>query len=102
MLRRALAGERAIGYSEPPLYPHPMEEVLGQAFLDLRRWTDAEAMFGTALTRDPGSGRALFGLAQAQEGAGRSDLAHATLEKFRVAWARADPDELRLRAVEQR
>ncbi len=97
MLRRALAGEAAVGYSEPPLYPHPMEEVVGQAFLDLRRWTDAEAMFERALTRDPGSGRALFGLAQAQEGAGRPDQAHATFEAFRAAWAQADPDELRLR-----
>jgi tetratricopeptide (TPR) repeat protein len=94
MLRKALDGERAIGYSEPPLYPQPMEEVLGQAFLDLRRWTDAEAMFEAALARDPGSGRALFGLARAQEGAGRVDQAHATLDKFRAAWAQADDGEL--------
>ena len=92
MLRRALEREKAIGYSEPPLYPHPMEEVVGRALLDLHRWAEAEAMFEAALTRDPGSGRALYGLAMAQEGGGHGDQARFTFVKFRAAWTRADPD----------
>jgi tetratricopeptide (TPR) repeat protein len=92
LLHRALDREKAIGYSEPPLYPHPMEEVLGQALLDLHRWQEAEAMFDAALTRDPGSGRALFGLAKAREGAGQADAARDAYSRFRVAWARADSD----------
>jgi len=92
MLRKALDREKAIGYSEPSLYPHPMEEVLGRALLDLHRWADAETMFEAALTRDPGSGRALYGLALAQEGGGHADRARITLEKFHAAWAHADPD----------
>jgi tetratricopeptide (TPR) repeat protein len=98
LLRKALEREKAIGYSEPPLYPHPMEEVLGRALLDLRRWADAGAMFDAALTRDPGSGRALYGLAKAQEGAGRADLARATLDRFQAAWAHADRDLPEMRA----
>lgn len=92
LLHRALDREKAIGYSEPPLYPHPIEEVLGQVFLDLQRWPDAEAMFAAAARRDPGSGRALFGLAQAEERAGQLDQARETFAKFRTAWAQADPD----------
>ncbi|HEX6464021.1 MAG TPA: tetratricopeptide repeat protein [Vicinamibacterales bacterium] len=92
LLRRALDREKAIGYSEPPLYLHPMEEVLGQVLLDLRRWSDAEAMFGAALVRDPGSGRALFGLAKAQEGAGHVEIARESYSRFRTAWAEADRD----------
>jgi tetratricopeptide (TPR) repeat protein len=97
LLRKALDREHAIGYSEPPLYPHPMEEVLGQALLDLGRWAEAGAVFEAAVIRDPGSGRALYGLARAQEGSGRSDLARATFDRFKAAWALADPDELRRR-----
>jgi len=92
LLRKALDREKAIGYSEPPLYPHPIEEVLGRALLDLGRWTDAEAMFNAALTRDPGSGRALYGLARAQQGMGQGDQARYTFVKFRTAWTHADPD----------
>jgi tetratricopeptide (TPR) repeat protein len=91
-LRKALDREKAIGYSEPPLYPHPMEEVVGQTLLGLRRWADAESMFDAALIRDPGSGRALYGLAMAQQRAGHADQARATLAKFRAAWAHADAD----------
>jgi tetratricopeptide (TPR) repeat protein len=92
LLHRALDREKAIGYSEPPLYPHPMEEVIGQALLDLHRWQEAEAMFDAALARDPGSGRALFGLAKAREGAGRADAARDAYSRFRAAWAQADSD----------
>jgi tetratricopeptide (TPR) repeat protein len=97
LLGRARARETAIGYAEPPLYPHPIEEVLGTALLDLQRWPDAEAMFEAALARDPGSGRALHGLAKAREGAGRLDAARETYQKFRAAWANADPDLPELR-----
>jgi tetratricopeptide (TPR) repeat protein len=92
LLHRALDREKAIGYSEPPLYPHPMEEVIGQALLDLHRWQEAGAMFDAALARDPGSGRALFGLAKAREGAGQADAARDAYSRFRAAWAQADSD----------
>ena len=92
LLRRARDREAAIGYAEPPLYPHPMEEVLGRVLLDLHRWSEAEATFAAALSRDPGSGRALYGLAKAQEGAGHPDAARETYRRFRNAWATADAD----------
>jgi tetratricopeptide (TPR) repeat protein len=91
-LRHALEEEIKVGYSEPPLYPHPMEEVLGQALLTMNRWPEAEAVFGAALARDPGSGRALFGLVQALEREGKRSEARVTYLQFLKAWARADND----------
>jgi len=49
LLGRALVAEINVGYSEPPLYPHPMEEVLGQTLLELDRWAEAEKMFRAAM-----------------------------------------------------
>jgi len=92
MLHRALDRETRIGYSEPPLYPHPMQEVLGQALLDLKRWPDAAAMFEAALERDPGSGRALFGVMEALQQQGRDAEARRAYLEFRTAWAHADAD----------
>jgi hypothetical protein len=91
-LRHALEEEIKVGYSEPPLYPHPVEEVLGQALLTMNRWPEAEAVFGAALARDLGSGRALFGLMQALEREGKRSEARVTYLQFVKAWARADDD----------
>jgi hypothetical protein len=49
-------------------------------------------MFGAALKRDPGSGRALFGLMEALQGDGKRTEARQTYLQFVKAWARADSD----------
>jgi tetratricopeptide (TPR) repeat protein len=92
LLHRALEQEQKIGYSEPPLYPHPMEEVLGQTLLNLGRWSEAETMFDAAIERDHGSRRALFGLMQALQREGKGTKARETYLQFVKAWARADSD----------
>jgi tetratricopeptide (TPR) repeat protein len=92
LLRQALKQDSKIGYSEPPLYPHPMEEVLGQTLLTMSRWSEAEAMYGAALKRDMGSGRALFGLMQALQGAGKRAQARRAYLQFVGSWAHADAD----------
>jgi tetratricopeptide (TPR) repeat protein len=92
LLHRALQQENKIGYSEPSLYPHPMEEVIGQTLLSMNRWSEAEAMFEAALARDLGSGRALFGLMQALQGAGKKPEAHQAYLQFVSSWAHADSD----------
>lgn len=101
-LREGIEEEIKLGYSEPPLYPQPMEEAAGKVALELKRWAEAEEFFRAAIERDPGSGRALLGLAEAERGAGKSDAARETYARFLKAWARADEDlpELR-RAKEQ-
>jgi len=92
LLREGIEQELKLGYSEPLLYPHPMEEVAGKISVELKRWKEAEEFFRAAIERDPGSGRALFGLMQAQQGAGKASEAQATYTKFVKAWAKADTD----------
>lgn len=91
-LREAIEEEIKLGYSEPPLYPQPMEEAAGKVALELRRWVEAEEFFRAAIERDPGSGRALLGLSEAERGQGRDAAARETYARFLKAWARADAD----------
>ncbi len=102
LLREAIEEEIKLGYSEPPLYPQPMEEVAGKVCLELKRWKEAEEFFRAALERDPGSGRAYFGLLQAQQGAGKQDEARETYAKFLKAWAKADEDLPEVRAAKEK
>lgn len=92
LLRDALEEELKLGYSEPSLYPQPMEEVAGKVCLELKRWKEAEEFFRAALERDPGSGRAYFGLMQAQQNSGKQTEARETYTKFIKAWKQADED----------
>lgn len=92
LIREAIEAEINLGYSEPPLYPQPMEEVAGKLALELKRYTEAEAFFRAALERDPGSGRAYFGLMQAQQNLSKQNEARETYAKFIKAWAKADDD----------
>jgi len=91
-LKEAIEEEIKLGYSEPPLYPVPMEEVAGKVCVELKRWKEAEEFFRAALERDPGSGRAYFGLMQAQQGLGKPADARESYAKFIRAWAKADAD----------
>jgi tetratricopeptide (TPR) repeat protein len=91
-LREGVEEEIKLGYSEPPLYPNPMEEVAGKICLELKRWKEAEEFFRAALERDPGSGRAYFGLMRAQQALGKDAEARGSYAKFVKAWAKADAD----------
>jgi len=91
-LREGVEEEIKLGYSEPPLYPNPMEEVAGKVCLELKRWKEAEEFFRAALERDPGSGRAYFGLMRAQQALGKDAEARDSYAKFVKAWAKADAD----------
>lgn len=91
-LREAIEEEIKLGYSEPPLYPQPMEEAAGKVALELKRWAEAEEFFRAAIERDPGSGRALLGLLEAERGLGKAVAAQETYARFLKAWARADDD----------
>ncbi len=91
-LKEGIEEEIKLGYSEPPLYPVPMEEVAGKVCVELKRWKEAEEFFRAALERDPGSGRAYFGLMQAQQALGKDSEARASYVAFLKAWAKADAD----------
>ncbi|HEX4951138.1 MAG TPA: hypothetical protein VFZ34_31060 [Blastocatellia bacterium] len=101
LVREAMEEEIKLGYSEPPLYPQPMEEVAGKLALELKRWKEAEEFFRAALERDPGSGRAYFGLLQAQQNLGQQNEAKDTYAKFMKAWKQADEDLPEMRAAKE-
>lgn len=102
LVREAIEEEIKLGYSEPPLYPQPMEEVAGKLALELKRWADAETFFRAALERDPGSGRAYFGLMQAQQALDKQADARETYARFLQAWAKADADLPEMRAAKEK
>jgi tetratricopeptide (TPR) repeat protein len=100
-LREGVEEEIKLGYSEPPLYPNPMEEAAGKLCLELKRWKEAEEFFRAALERDPGSGRAYFGLMQAQQALGKDAEARDSFAKFVKAWAKADSDLPEMRRAKE-
>jgi tetratricopeptide (TPR) repeat protein len=91
-MRQAASREAALIYTEPPSYPRPASEGLANVALALGEYKTAEQAYRTALTREPGSGRAYFGLADALAGQGRQDEARATRDKAAKAWDKADND----------
>ncbi len=69
-LERAARMEERLPYNEPPAYPRPVWEAMGQRALETRQWARAEAAFRRALEFNPGSPRAKQGLAVAQSRSG--------------------------------
>ena len=87
-LRRAVAGEDELLYSEPPDWPIPPRHNLGAVLLAAGQPAEAEKVYREDLTRHRGNGWALLGLAQSLEAQGKD--ASAAREAFRKAWAKAD------------
>ncbi|MEO8360518.1 MAG: tetratricopeptide repeat protein [Vicinamibacteria bacterium] len=99
LFRKAADLEAGLLYTEPPAYPRPVVEAWGQAALMLHDYTSAEKAYREALSREPGGGRAMFGLASALTGLGRAADAEKVREDARKAWARADADLPQLKPV---
>ncbi len=64
-LERAGNMELALRYNEPPEYPRPVWEAMGQDALELQEWGRAETAFRRALAQNPGSPPAKQGLSAA-------------------------------------
>lgn len=99
LFRKAADMEAALLYTEPPYYPRPVVEAWGHAALKLRDYRTAEKAYREALVREPGGGRALFGLAAALSGQGRAVEAAAAADQARKAWSKADLDLPQLRGT---
>ena len=102
LFRKAADIEAGLLYTEPPSYPRPVVEGWGRAALFLKDWNSAEAAYREALAREPGGGRAMFGLADALRGLKRVAEAEKTLGEARQAWARADGDLPQLKSGQAR
>jgi tetratricopeptide (TPR) repeat protein len=90
LFRKAADREAAMLYTEPPSYPRPVVESFATVALSLGDYATAEKEFRETLGREPGSGRAYFGLAAALEGAGKATEARDVFAKAAKAWAKAD------------
>jgi len=99
LYRKAADREAAILYTEPPSYPRPVVEGWANTALVLGDFATAEREYRESLTREPGSGRAFFGLAAALEGLGRTADAREARERAGKAWAKADADLPQMQAL---
>jgi tetratricopeptide (TPR) repeat protein len=90
LYRQAADDEAAILYTEPPTYPRPVVEGWAHAAMAASDFRTAEAAYRESLEREPGSGRALFGLAAALRAQSRIAEAEQVLAQARKAWDRAD------------
>ncbi len=87
---KAADREAHIMYTEPPAYPRPVVEGWANVALALGDYTTAEKGYREALEREPGSGRAFFGLAASLEGQGKNAEAQEAKGRAAKAWANAD------------
>lgn len=87
-LRRAVAREDTLRYSEPPDWPIPTRHNLGAVLLAAGQPAAAEQVFRQDLDRHRNNGWSLLGLALSLEAQGKD--ARPTRAAFQQAWARAD------------
>jgi tetratricopeptide (TPR) repeat protein len=66
LLQKAASKERSLRYNEPPLYPRPINEVLGSKAMKAGKLEVAERAFREALDQYPGSSIARTALAKLQ------------------------------------
>ncbi len=90
LYHKAADREAAMIYTEPPAYPRPVVEGWANVALALRDHATAEKEYREALSREPGSGRAFFGLAAALDGLGKTTDAREARSRAAKAWANAD------------
>jgi tetratricopeptide (TPR) repeat protein len=101
LFRKAADREGAMLYTEPPSYPRPVAESMANVALSLGDYAVADKGYRETLGREPGSGRAYFGLAAALDGEGKTTEAHDTLVKATKAWARADANLPQVQKLKQ-
>ena len=94
--RDAVAAQDALNYDEPPGWYYSVRESLGAALLRAGKAAEAEQVFRADLADNPGSGRALFGLAESLQVQGQRVKAQTARRDFLKAWRKADTP-LRLR-----
>jgi tetratricopeptide (TPR) repeat protein len=99
LFRKAADMEAALIYTEPPSYPRPVAEGLAVTALALGDHVAAEKAYREALSREPGSGRAYFGIAAALRGQNKMAEAQEMAAKGVKAWDKADADLPQLRTV---
>ncbi|QNI36876.1 tetratricopeptide repeat protein [Edaphobacter albus] len=99
LFSKAADAEKELGYREPPFYIRPVEETRGDALLWARRFDEAKKAYEVALTQRPNTGFALYGMAQADAGAGRRAETTQDYARLLKVWASADPNLPQMQAA---
>lgn len=99
LYRKAADREAALLYTEPPAYPRPVVEGWANVAIAVGDYATAEKAYREALAREPGSGRAYFGLAAALDGLGKAADAREAQARAAKAWASADADLPQMRKL---
>ena len=88
--QRAVAGQDALTYDEPPDWYYPVRESLGASLLLAGRAAEAESVFREGVKRSPRNGRMLFGLMESLRAQGKNEDADWVKREFDAAWSKAD------------
>ena len=85
---RGMALEDALIYDEPEPLPFAVRHWLGAAFLEAKRFADAERVYREEIKAHPHNGWSLLGLKQSLAGQGKSSP--EIDQDFENSWARSD------------
>jgi hypothetical protein len=97
MLRKAVAVQDTLKYSEPPDWFFPVRESLGAVLLLNGNAADAEKVFREDLDRNPRNPRSLFGLSESLKSQKRDYDAQFVDKQFQSSWKASD---IKLRIVD--
>lgn len=89
-LEQGVALEDAVAYYEPPVWHHPVRQMLGAVQLAAGKAVAAEATYREDLRRNRENGWSLYGLAQALRAQKRDGEAAQIDDRFGKAWINAD------------
>ena len=90
LLQEAVAIEDTLPYNEPPVWHHPVRQVLGAVLLEAGRAQEAERVYREDLARVRENGWSLFGLTESLRAQGKAAEAATAHARFEKAWSRAD------------
>ena len=75
----------------PPAPAKPVNELLGEYYLEAEKWTEARKAFEASLARAPGRSMSLAGLSVAAKMESNEDVYQAALARLKENWEMADP-----------
>lgn len=90
LLKKAVAVEDSLNYTEPADWTMPVRETLGGVLFSSGNIAEAEKVFRADLEKNPRSGRSLFGLQESLKAQGKKSAAQFVGREFQVAWKNAD------------
>ncbi|HEX5171585.1 MAG TPA: hypothetical protein VFW11_20545 [Cyclobacteriaceae bacterium] len=99
-LKEAIAIEDQLNYNEPPDWFFSVRHILGEVYMELGRYAEAESVYREDLTYWVNNGFALNGLHHSLKEQGKVDEANEMMNKFTAAWKYAD-SELKYSRVDE-